>query len=160
MQRSSTIPGVRAHLPAPQAIVNISCAAITTASAARETSMTTTRRDFMVGAGAALAATHLTACSRAPDKPGVQESLAQLAEELLVDYPESATALGIDQGARAALKGKLADRSAAGQANIAQRVAARLQRLQAIDTAALDNSDRIDVDVLRTAHEFAAAGFA
>jgi hypothetical protein len=34
---------------------------------------------------------------------------------VLVEYPESATMLGIDIGARAGLKRKLSDRSAAGQ---------------------------------------------
>jgi uncharacterized protein (DUF885 family) len=84
----------------------------------------------------------------------------EVAEGLMVDYPESATSLGIDQGARAALKAKLSDRSAEGQAAIAQRVAERLQRMKTIDTSALGEAARIDVDVMRTAHEFAAEGFA
>jgi uncharacterized protein (DUF885 family) len=120
----------------------------------------TTRRDFMVGASAAIAAANLPACTRDPAKADVQPSLAEVAEELLVDYPESATGLGIDRDTRAALKGRLSDRSAAGQARIAQRVAARLQRMQSLDTTGLGESDRIDLDVMRTAHEFAAAGFA
>ena len=53
----------------------------------------------------------------------VERLLADIAEELLVDYPESATMLGIDTGTRAPLKSKLTDRSAAGQEAIAQRVA-------------------------------------
>ncbi|MGH6923747.1 MAG: DUF885 domain-containing protein, partial [Propylenella sp.] len=52
------------------------------------------------------------------------------------------------------------DRSAAGQQAIAKRVAKRLDRLQTIDTARLGEAARIDVDVVRTAHEFAAEGFA
>ena len=86
--------------------------------------------------------------------------VAEIAEELLADYPESATSLGIDAGTRVALKSKLQDRSPAGQQAIAQRVARRLEKLTAIDTAALGDAARIDVDVVRTAHEFAQEGFA
>ena len=71
-----------------------------------------------------------------------QKLLAEFAEELLVDYPESATALGIDKGARAALKAKLSDRSAAGQDAIAQRVAKRLERMKAIDTSTTQRGER------------------
>ena len=86
--------------------------------------------------------------------------LAGITEELLIDYPESATQLGIDSDARVALKSKLGDRSAAGQQTIAQRVSQRLDRLKSIDMSALGNAARIDVDVVRTAHEFALEGFA
>src|SRR5690606_39031890 len=67
---------------------------------------------------------------------------------------------GIDRGERAALKAKLTDRSARGQERIAQRVAKRLERLKAIDTSGLGEGTLIDVDVMRTAHEFAREGFA
>ena len=82
------------------------------------------RRDFVIGTGAALAASNLPAVNASPGKDdAAAKMLAAITEELLVDYPESATQLGIDNGARAALKSKLADRSAAGQQTIAQRVA-------------------------------------
>ena len=89
-----------------------------------------------------------------------EDLLGALTEELLVDYPESATQLGIDNGARAVLKSKLCDRSGAGQKAIAQRVAQRLDRLKSIDAAALGSAARIDIDVVRTVHEFALEGFA
>jgi uncharacterized protein (DUF885 family) len=120
--------------------------------------MNTTRRDFIVSTGVALATAGLP--PRSATAAATDKTLTEFAEELLVDYPESATALGIDNGPRAALKTKLADRSVAGQQAIAQRVVRRLARLQAIDTTALDDAARIDVDVMRTAHEFAAEGFA
>jgi uncharacterized protein (DUF885 family) len=123
--------------------------------------MTTSRRDFIVGAGAAIAAANLPARAAGnSNDTAVEKVLADLAEELMVDYPENATALGVDKGARAALKSKLTDRSAAGQQAIAKRVAKRLARLKAIDTSTLGDATRIDVDVMRTAHEFAADGFA
>ena len=120
-----------------------------------------TRRDFVIGSGAALAVSNLPAGSAIPSGDKAAETLlAAVTEELLVDYPESATQLGIDNGARAALKSKLGDRSAAGQKAIAKRVAQRIDRLKSIDTSRLGNAARIDVDVVRTAHEFALEGFA
>lgn len=122
--------------------------------------MTTTRRDFLVSTGAILAAANLPTSAASNQDAAVERLLAQFAEELLADYPESATGLGIDNGERASLKAKLSDRSAAGQQAIARRVAARLEKLKAIDVSALSEAARIDVDVMRTAHEFAAEGFA
>src|SRR5262245_38818284 len=123
--------------------------------------MTTNRRDFVIGTGGTLAAARLASAATGRAQDTTAESLlAQLAEELLVDYPESASQLGIDTAARAALKSKLSDRSDSGQKAIAQRIARRLERLKAIDTRALSEATRIDVDVMRTAHEFALDGFA
>ena len=122
--------------------------------------MTTSRRDFIVGTGAAIALTNLPA--RAADNPdaAAEKLVAEFAEEMLVDYPETATSLGIDKDKRVGLKSKLQDRSAAGQQKIAQRVAKRLERLKGLDTSRLGDAARLDVDVVRTAHEFAAQGFA
>ena len=123
--------------------------------------MTTNRRDFIVGTGAAIAVASVPAVAAGADPDAsVQTLLQQFAEELLVDYPESATMLGIDNGERATLKSRLADRSAAGQEAIAQRVANRLQRLKAIDARKLGDAARVDLDVLRTAHEITLDGFA
>lgn len=121
--------------------------------------MTTTRRDFMVGVGATIPASNQPARAVGAADAAAQKLLAEFAEELMVDYPENATSLGIDKGARAALKSRLWDRSAAGQSVIAQRVAKRLELLESIDASALGEAARVDVDVMRTAHEFAAEGF-
>ena len=120
-----------------------------------------TRRDFVIGTGAALAVSNLPAVSATTNNDAAAgKLLSEFTEELLVDYPESATQLGIDNGARAGLKSKLSDRSAAGQKTIAQRVAKRVERLKSIDVSRLGAAARIDVDVMRTAHEFALEGFA
>lgn len=119
----------------------------------------TTRREFLVATGAAAVTANLPAHAAQGKDAAAQKLLMEITEELLVDYPESATALGIDKGVRAALKSKLSDRSAVGQKTIAQRVAKRLERLKAIDTTDLSDATRIDVDVMRTAHEFATEGF-
>jgi len=123
--------------------------------------MTTSRRDFVIGTGATLAAaTFKPAAGGDSQDTAARSLLDEITEELLIDYPENATALGIDSAARVALKSKLSDRSAAGQKLIAQRVAKRLARLKSIDAAALGSTTRIDLDVVRTAHEFALEGFA
>lgn len=122
--------------------------------------MTTSRRDFIVGTGAAIAVANLPAHAAGANDAAAEGLLAEFAEELLVDYPESATGLGIDNGSRKALKARLTDRSAAGQQVIAQRVAKRLERMKSIDVSTLGEEARIDVDVMRTAHEFASEGFA
>src|SRR5262245_5401382 len=48
--------------------------------------------------------------------------LDQIGESFLKMFPESATSLGIDAGARASLRSQLADRSADGQKRIADQV--------------------------------------
>jgi len=122
--------------------------------------MTTNRRQFIAGTGAVIAAlTNLSACGRRADAPDAAALLAEIAEDILADYPENATTLGIDKGARAGLKARLSDRSAAGQKAIAERVAARIARMKAIDPASLDEAARLDLDVVLTAHETAAEGF-
>lgn len=122
--------------------------------------MSINRRDFVVGTGAVVAAVNLPLNAGAAETDvSAERLLSDYAEALLVAYPENATALGIDSGKRAALKATLTDRTAAGQQAIAQQVKVRLQRLKQIDTASLGESARIDIDVMRTAHEFAAEGF-
>ena len=69
--------------------------------------MTTNRRDFIVGTGAAIALANLPARAAGDADAAAEKLLAEFAEELLVDYPESATSLGIDKGKRAGLKSKL-----------------------------------------------------
>ncbi len=122
--------------------------------------LTTNRREFIAATGAAIAVlSHRPAYGASGADAEVEKLLAEIAEEMLADYPENATSLGIDSGARADLKARLSDRSGAGQEAIARRVAARLKRLQAIDAEALGESARIDLDAVRTAHETAVAGF-
>jgi uncharacterized protein (DUF885 family) len=119
------------------------------------------RRDLLLGAGAlALTAPLPARAFQAPADTSAEAILAEIAEALLADYPENASALGLDHGARAGLKSRLQDRSGAGQQRIAGEVAARLARLGAIDPATLTPAARIDLDVVRTAHETALAGFA
>jgi len=122
--------------------------------------MTTNRREFIAASAALLAmSSKLAACAKRAEPTDVQALLAEIAEDMLADYPENATSLGIDTGARAGLKAHLTDRSAAGQKAIAERVAARIARMKEIDPASLDEETRLDLDVVLTAHETAAEGF-
>ncbi|MEC7931270.1 MAG: DUF885 family protein, partial [Pseudomonadota bacterium] len=108
----------------------------------------------------ALAATG-TATGAATEADARAEALlAQMAEAMLADAPETASGLGIDTGARAPLKARLGDKSPAGQARIAAHVRDRLARLRAIRLDTLSPATRTDVEVVRTSHELAADGFA
>ncbi|MEA3389309.1 DUF885 domain-containing protein [Sphingobium sp. CCH11-B1] len=125
--------------------------------------MSTNRRDFLIAGSSAFALAALPArLAAATDTPDGQAEamLADMAEAMLADAPETASGLGIDTGARAALKGRLGDKSPAGQARIAAHVKDRLARLRAVDRNALSAGVRNDVDVVLAAHDLADRGFA
>lgn len=119
------------------------------------------RRELLAGAGAlALTAALPRAAWASPAEDAAEAALAEVGEALLSDYPENATTLGLDSGARAALRARLSDRSIAGQQALATRARERLARLRGIDPAPLGEAAKIDLDVVRTAHETALEGFA
>jgi uncharacterized protein (DUF885 family) len=114
-----------------------------------------------LGATGALAASSVRALARDGDVNAAAEAtLMRVADNLLADSPEGATSLGIDTGARAALKSRLSDVSPAGRARTAAMVARDLHTLQAIDLDRLDDTTRTDVDVTRTAYQLADRGYA
>jgi uncharacterized protein (DUF885 family) len=86
--------------------------------------------------------------------------LEALADDLLRLLPESATSLGVDTGARAALRSQLADRSGAGQQRLANQVRADLDRVNALNTSGLSHAMRTSVEVVRSAYATALEGFA
>jgi uncharacterized protein (DUF885 family) len=86
--------------------------------------------------------------------------LDQIGENYLRFAPESATSLGVDTGARSALRSRLADRSAAGQQRIAAQVRQDLERAKAFDVSALSHATRTSIEVVRSAYQIAADGFA
>ena len=83
-----------------------------------------------------------------------------MADNLLRLLPESATSLGIDTGARAALRSQLADRSAEGQQRIATQLRADLERVNAFNTSGLSHATRTSVEVVRSAYATSLEGFA
>ena len=86
--------------------------------------------------------------------------LDEIGENYLRFAPESATSLGIDTGARAALRSQLTDRSAEGQKKIADQVRQDLERARAFDVSGLDHATRTSVEVVRSAYQTASEGFA
>ena len=122
-----------------------------------------TRRHFLGSAGAVAALQLLPGCATRRSQAGggsVDALLTQMAEQILAEYPENATALGLDKDARAGLKSQ-AHRPVApwpGRA-LAGAAADRLRRLQAVDRTGLDPSERIHLGVAETAHALAVEGF-
>jgi uncharacterized protein (DUF885 family) len=86
--------------------------------------------------------------------------LDDVANNLLALFPESATSLGIDTGARAALRSQLTDRSEAGKQRIAERVRADLARVNAYDLTGLSHKTRTSFEVVKSAYATALEGFA
>jgi uncharacterized protein (DUF885 family) len=86
--------------------------------------------------------------------------LDDIANNLLALFPEAATSLGIDTGARAALRSRLADRSAAGQRRVADQLRTDLARVDAFDASAVSYAMRTSLEVVRSAYATSLDGFA
>ena len=124
------------------------------------------RRGFLGGAAAAGlgACTSIRPIDGAVGTGGAKlapsaELLARFAEQILIEYPENATTLGVDTGARAALRHRLTDRSAAGRAKLADAARARLTVLRTLDVSDLDRPAALDAAVTLAAHEITVAGY-
>ncbi|MBB6426022.1 DUF885 family protein [Sphingopyxis sp. JAI128] len=121
------------------------------------------RRRTLAGLGAGTASLAIAGPAvalQSPAKTGAQTLLTSIADNLLALSPEGATSLGIDTGARAAERGKLGDRSAAGQKTVANTLKADIARVRALDKAGLDHSTRTSLAVIESAYGVALDGFA
>jgi uncharacterized protein (DUF885 family) len=125
------------------------------------------RRQAITALASAAALPLVSACARdrAPTAPATTEAdalalLDGLADNLLRLFPESATSLGIDTGARAALRSQLADRSADGQQRVAKQLRADLARVNAFNASGLSHATRTSVEVVRSAYTTSLEGFA
>ena len=116
------------------------------------------RRDVLA-LGAAAAAFGGTALAAAPGDAAAEALLSSVAEDLMREYPENASALGLDKGARAALKATLTDRSLEGRGKLAATAKARLAKMKAVDRKGLSPAAALDLGVVQTAHELAMEGF-
>ncbi len=122
------------------------------------------RRRALTALGGGTLALLLPGCARslataaAPADNGAL--LDAIAWRFLAHHPELATQKGVDTGAYAALRGKLEDRSAAGQAAIADTLRADLAAVEALDIAPLDDATRTTVEVIHSAYRTALDGFA
>lgn len=122
-----------------------------------------TRRAFLAALSASTAAVVLPGCAAKPGSASALTPAAQLdriAERLLAHGPEGATSLGIDTGARAAMRSRLGNRSAAGVAALAKSLREDLAVVEAIDAERLDPNTRTSVAVVKSAYRVALDGFA
>ena len=97
---------------------------------------------------------------RESNDTGALALLDSIADSLLRLSPEGATSLGIDTGARAALRSQLADRSEEGKQRLASQVRADLERVKAFNTDGLSHAMRTSIEVVRSTYATALEGFA
>lgn len=126
-----------------------------------------TRRELLATLASTAALPVLSACttSRAPIAAGTSDAdalalLDSVGNSLLNLFPELATSLGLDTGARAALRAQSTDRSAAGQERIARQLRADLDRLNAFNPSGLSYAVRTSLDVTKSAYATSLEGFA
>jgi uncharacterized protein (DUF885 family) len=118
------------------------------------------RRDVLALGAATLALGSAGAVqAAAPGDAAAEALLSGVAEDLMREYPENASALGLDKGARAALKSTLTDRSLDGRGKLAAAAKARVAKMKAVDRKGLGPATALDLGVVQTAHELAAEGF-
>ncbi|PZU09053.1 DUF885 family protein [Sphingomonas sp.] len=129
------------------------------------------RREFLASGAAiaALAALPAWAQAAGAGAAGAQGAggdaaaeslLATIAQELLAQYPDNASYYGLDTGAGAALKSRLADRSMAAEKSRAAWAARRLADLRAIDRGSVSPGTALDLDVAQTSFDLAVRGWA
>ena len=88
------------------------------------------------------------------------KSLEGIADQLLAEYPQNATILGIAKGNREPLAHQWQDQTPAGVAARKAAIGKRLDTLRGLDIADLGNLDKLNGAVALQAHELAAAGYA
>ena len=111
------------------------------------------RRQFLFSSAVASSVALLSplvpqALAAASDDATLRALLDAFFEEDLAERPQFATALGLDTGARAALRSQLNDYSAAGRVRSVERQRQRLARLHEVARAALSREGQVDYDVV------------
>ncbi len=131
------------------------------------TNFSLSRRQSLALLGASSAAFALDACARHPAAaalaPAPQDAAAfldALAGQMLDLSPEQATSLGIDTGAKASLRRRLGDRSAAGQDQQADLLRRALGQLSGFNPASLDPAVQTSLAVVKSAFSTSLDGFA
>ena len=120
------------------------------------------RRDVLRIAGTAgllLAIPALAKSKVEARQPASEALLDEITEALLTEYPESATGLGVDTGARSVLKSCLTDTSPAGMAARAAACGERLQRLRSVDVAGLKGLAAVNHAVVLESYQLANEGY-
>jgi len=116
------------------------------------------RRDFLCASGAFGLAAGLPFPAFAAIDPRLASTLDAIAWDVLRESPETLSQLGLDTGAHAAARGKLADRSAAARARTVAGIARHRRMLAAVDRNALQGHDRLVYDSTDYLLRNAAAG--
>ncbi|MBS0361561.1 MAG: DUF885 family protein [Proteobacteria bacterium] len=115
------------------------------------------RRSFLATTAGAALATALPAFAQGPrpnpfpagsEDHKLRAMLDAQFEAQVDESPRRATSLGLDKGARAALKSQLDDVDLAAKAKRLERTRARVAQLHTIDRAKLGPSSKIDLDVV------------
>ena len=105
-----------------------------------------------------------TANAQGPSSAQAETAASRLLDDIAENWmrmsPESATSLGIDKDARAPLRSRLADRSAAGQRMIAATVRYDLARAELQPVAGLSHATRTSLEEVKSAYRTALEGFA
>ena len=132
-----------------------------------QTSLSITRRQALAGLGAT-SALALSGCA-ASARPeaiaqarviGAQRLLEVVGYNLLEHEPERATALGVDTGHHAYLRGRLEDQSPAGQQAYAATLRQDLAHVRSFPREGLDSETLTSLDVVESAYDLALDGFA
>src|SRR5437763_16730495 len=97
--------------------------------------------------------------SAAKESVDLDKQLHGMAEQMLAEYPENATILGIATGKNEPLNHRLTDRTPAGVAARIDGARKRLAELKALDLTDLGKPAHLDAAVARAAHEIADEGY-
>ena len=123
-----------------------------------------TRREALGALSAGVATIALSSSPALGQSPAgeaqVTALLGSIGENLLALSPDSATSLGLDTGARAALRSQLPDRSQAGRDRVAALLRTDLARAEAVSTSGLSHSTRTSLEVVKSAYRVSLDGFA
>ena len=112
------------------------------------------RRAFLVTtAGAALATAAPAFAQTGAEDARLRALFDRMFETNVDESPRFATSLGLDKGARAALKSQLDDNSAAGKAKRLERSRRYVAELKSIDRAKLSAPSKVDLDVVLYSNE-------
>src|SRR4030095_7552007 len=121
------------------------------------------RREFLGGVAAAsllagwkVSKVPANGSAAAGDLP---KQLQAMADQMLAEYPENATILGIATGNKEPLNHRLTDRTPAGVTARAGATRKRLADLKALDLSDLGIPDNLDAAVALAGHELADEGF-
>ncbi|WP_421932554.1 DUF885 domain-containing protein [Phenylobacterium sp.] len=106
------------------------------------------RRSFLLTTAGAALMTAAPALAQGSEDAKLKALLDRIFEDQVDDSPERATSLGLDKGARAALKGQLDEVSTAAREARLAKVRTRVAALNGIDRQALSTASKVDLDVV------------